>query len=287
MDPNAFRGCKFTAMGSHRHHPVATLLALCTALCAFAPARAQQDAVNFAVFGDCRPGDEYYSTALRKLAADMAMQRPAFLLGTGDYIQGASTEQKVRWQWQGFFVGIAPLQALGQVPVALAPGNHDIGGSLTNQRIFEEYFDGRYYSFDRGSYHMILLDTEEPGLQGRITGRQLEWLKQDLAASRGAALTFVTLHRPLYPVGVHRGDSLDSRPAERDALHRLFVQEGVDCVFAGHEHLFNRQRKDNIDYIITAGGGAPLYAEASRGGYYHYVLVMATGSTYRLQVRKL
>jgi hypothetical protein len=250
-------------------------------------AGAQQDTLTFAVFGDCRPGAEYYSPVMRKLAADMATQHPAFVLGTGDYIQGASDEAKVRWQWQGFFESLAPLQAFGKIPVALAPGNHDIRGSKTNQRIFEEYFDGRYYSFDRGKYHIILLDTEEPGFEGRIAGKQLEWLKQDLAASRGAALTFVALHRPLYPTGVHRGDSLDSHPDERDALHRLFVQEGVDCVFAGHEHLFNRQRKDGVDYIITAGAGAPLYASANHGGFYHYVLVIATGSTYRLQVRKL
>lgn len=268
-------------------HRLCALLLLGAAALTCGPVAAQQDALTFAVFGDCRPGSDHYSTVLRKLAADMATQHPAFLLGTGDYIQGASDEARLRWQWQGFFIGIAPLQALGQIPVALAPGNHDIGGSKTHQRIFEEYFDGRYYSFNRGSYHIVLLDTEEPGLEGRIAGKQLEWLQRDLATSRSAALTFVALHRPLYPVGVHRGDSLDSRPAERDALHRLFVQEGVDCVFAGHEHLFNRQRKDGIDYVITAGAGAPLYAEASRGGFYHYVLVMCTGSTYRLQVRKL
>jgi hypothetical protein len=270
-------------------HPLISAIVplLCAALLPCFTAVAQQEQLTFAVFGDCRPGNEYYSLTLRKLAADMATQQPAFVLGTGDYIEGATTEAKLRWQWSGFFAGIAPLQALGQIPVALAPGNHDIGGSATYQRIFEDYFDGRYYSFNHGSYHIILLDTEELGLEGRIAGKQLAWLRQDLAANRSAALTFVALHRPLYPTGVHRGDSLDSNPAERDALHRLFVQEGVDCVFAGHEHLFNRQRKDNIDYVITAGAGAPLYARESGGGYYHYVLVICTGSTYRLQVRKL
>ena len=216
----------------------------------------------------------------------MAAQQPAFVLGTGDYISGASDEATLRRQWQGFFLGIAPLQAFGKVPVALAPGNHDILGSRRNERIFDDYFDGLHYSFSRGPYHFVILDTEEPGREGRIASKQLAWLKADLAASRAATLTFVALHRPLFPVDGHIGSSLDEYPTERDALHALFIKEGVDCVFMGHEHLYNRHQRDGVDYVITGGAGAPLYAKPDKGGFYHYILAFITGAGYTLRVRK-
>ena len=257
-------------------------------LCALIPGLAVGADITFAVIGDTRPGGKgQYSAALASLAADMAGQRPLFVIGTGDYIDGADNEAQVRYQYQGFFRAIQPLQAFGRVPVALAPGNHDILGSARNQGIFLEYFNGLHYSFNSGGFHFVILDTEEPGQSGRIAGKQLAWLKQDLAAHRDSGLTFVALHQPLFPVDGHIGSSLDKHPGERDALHALFVREGVDCVFAGHEHLFRRSTRDGVDYVITGGGGAPLYAGAEQGGFHHYVLVRATAEGYRLQVRKL
>lgn len=265
---------------------VLTVLVLTLALC-HAPAPLAAADLTFGVFGDCRPGERNYSPVLEKMAREMAARRPAFVIGTGDYVEGSRDEATMRAQWAWFFRGIAPLQSFGPVPVALAPGNHDIVGSRRNQHIYREYFDDLYFSFSRGPYHFIILDSEEPGREGRIVGEQLAWLKANLAAHRAAKLTFVALHRPLYPVAVHRGNSLDRYPEHRDALHRLFVDEGVDCVFMGHEHLYHRQERDGVDYVITGGAGAPLYAPPDRGGFYHYLMVEITGDTYRIDVHRL
>jgi len=261
--------------------------ALLVVLCGIAGAQEDALSLTFAVFGDSQPGDAPFSPVLQRLAADMAGQKPAFVLGTGDYIDGARDEQTVRRQWLGFFEGIAPLQTFGRVPVALAPGNHDILGSRTYESIFVGYFGGPYYSFNRGAYHIILLDSEVPGESGRIAGRQLQWLKADLASHRQALLTFVAVHEPLFPVDGHRGESLDQHPKERDALHQLFMEEGVDCVFSGHEHLFHRQQIGGIDYVINGGAGGSLYVKPDQGGFHHYVLVKVTEAQYKLQVRKL
>lgn len=245
--------------------------------------------LRFAVFGDCQPPEKgmRYAPALPKLAGDMARQKVAFVLGAGDYVRGGRTLAEHRQQYQGFFAGLAPLQSQGPIPCALAPGNHDILGSQTRIDLFTELFSGTYHSFDRAGCHFIILCSEQPGLSGRIAGKQLQWLKSDLASHRSARLTFVVVHRPLFPVSVHRGESLDVRPAERDALHQLFVREGVDCVFHGHEHFFHREQRNGVDYIITGGGGGPLYAKPSRGGYHHYTLISVTGSEYAVKVRKL
>jgi 3',5'-cyclic AMP phosphodiesterase CpdA len=263
--------------------------ALAAAIAALAGAPAGAEDLRFAVFGDCQPPekDMRYAPALPILAQDMAGQKVSFVIGVGDYVRGGGGLDEMRRQYQGFFAGLAPLQARGPVPVALSPGNHDIQGSRDRARFFASTLRPLPYSFNRAGCHFVILDTEQPGLSSRIAGAQLRWLKQDLAASRRAALTFVAGHEPLFPVSIHRGESLDRYRAERDALHRLFVSEGVDCVLSGHEHLFHREQRGGVDYIITGGGGGPPYASPARGGYHHYVLVTATGSAYNVRVRKL
>ena len=45
----------------------------------------------------------------------------------------------------------------------------------------------------------------------------------------------------------------------REQFHDIFVEHGVDIVFAGHDHYYYRTVRDDIQYVVTGGGGAPLY----------------------------
>lgn len=40
-------------------------------------------------------------------------------------------------------------------------------------------------------------------------------------------------------------------------LHPLFAKHGVEIVFNGHDHDYERSTVDGILYIVTGGGGAP------------------------------
>ncbi|MEA3307196.1 MAG: hypothetical protein U9Q34_05385, partial [Elusimicrobiota bacterium] len=42
-------------------------------------------------------------------------------------------------------------------------------------------------------------------------------------------------------------------------LAPLFEKYGVDIVFSGHDHSYERLYKNGIYYVIAGGGGAPLY----------------------------
>jgi len=245
---------------------------------------AAQDGVNFAVFGDNRGGkDGLQPEVFPRLVRQMAALNPEFVIGTGDYIYGAGSQDTLRYQWNEFFRAMAPLQDRKPTYFVPAPGNHEIAGGAGNA-LFVQYFRRLYFSFDRGGSHFIILNTEVPGQESRIADQQRIWLKKDLAAAANAAHIFIALHRPFYPVGAHRGDSLDMYPTERDGLHRIFAQHRVTCVFAGHEHLYNRQTRDGVTYIITGGGGAPLYAEPEDGGFYHFLSVKADRLGYNIDV---
>ncbi|MGQ9730001.1 MAG: metallophosphoesterase family protein [Candidatus Zipacnadales bacterium] len=270
-------------LGRCRLH-LGTLLALALLSATSACQAENLVGVAFAVFGDNR-GEKngLQPPVFQRLIVRMAQLDIDFVLGTGDYIYGSDSADVLKAQWNHFFRAMAPLQSRKTIYFVPAPGNHEIHGGAGRQ-LFQEYFQRLHFSFDRGGSHFIVLDTEVPGQESRIAGQQLEWLKSDLARALHASYIFVVLHRPLYPVGPHTGDSLDMYPQERDALHQLFVRHKVTCVFAGHEHLYHRQSKDGVMYIITGGAGAPLYATPEKGGFHHFLYVKTTPLGYNIDV---
>jgi predicted phosphodiesterase len=68
-----------------------------------------------------------------------------------------------------------------------------------------------------------------------------------------------------------------------EELHQLFVQSNVDVVFTGHEHQFLFHQRDGIAYVISGGGGAPLYHEGG-GDFYHFVRACCEPEQIELQV---
>ena len=170
-----------------------------------------------------------------------------------------------------------------KITLYLAPGNHDVN----NRRSLAAYIKatGRepYYSVAQNDTLFLLLNTELPGQEGRITGQQLSWLEKEL--SRDFNYKFVFLHRPLFPTTFGTGYCLDRYPAERDRLHQLFVKHGVALVGAGHQHLYDRSRKDGVLYVITGGGGAPLHTfTEDYGGFMHYIVAKKRNGGYLLSV---
>lgn len=90
-----------------------------------------------------------------------------------------------------------------------------------------------YYSFDRGNAHFIALDTQDGQVYDR--DNQVDWLRADLAAHRSADWTFVFYHHPGYTC-TYKGDDQDVI----ESFHPLFDEFGVDVVFMGHAHTYER-----------------------------------------------
>jgi 3',5'-cyclic AMP phosphodiesterase CpdA len=82
---------------------------------------------------------------------------------------------------------------------------------------------------------------------------QVEWLKKELADSK-AEWKIVFCHHPLYSSGSTHGSETDLRAL----VEPLFVKYGVNLVFAGHEHFYERIKpQQGIAYFIE-GGAAKL-----------------------------
>ena len=220
---------------------------------------------SFLVVGDNRSGGEIYENIIASITSSLTFA--SCLINTGDMIAIPGN----RRQWEYFLNVTAPVAAI--MPWYATIGNHDVN-SLATQRIYQEVMDlpgnELYYSFDTINSHFIVLDTEIPGQVGGIVGEQLIWLKQDLQTfANSAEYVFVFTHRPVYPQGRYRGEDL----ANADELHQLFTEHGVDIIFSGHEHQYYIYPKGSLHYVVTGGGGAPIYEGGTGESFHHYLLV--------------
>jgi 3',5'-cyclic AMP phosphodiesterase CpdA len=231
---------------------------------------------SFVVLGDTRAGDPAADGIYRQLIASAMQSNPDLILNTGDEIdKPGSTEC-----WERFW----DLSKNVTIPYFLTVGNHDIhpavaGSEDIYRRQVELPGNELYYSFVAGNALFAVLDSNLRGEEKRITDGQFRWLEALLASSKEKH-RFVFIHHPLFPetgTGKHAGNSLDRYRDDRNRLHLLFVKYRVTAVFAGHEHLYLRKTIDGIVYIITGGGGAPLYAQEEEGGFHHYVRMTVDG----------
>lgn len=245
--------------------------------------------IRIGIYGDVRGGH----TTHRKLVEQMFDEPLDLVAVTGDMVlRGADAAD-----WQRFFAITEPL--LGAVTYLTAIGNHDLG--ITNALFATPPGPpGRppntyWYSYDLADIHLVFLDSN--AYEARV---QEAWLEADLTAARArkvrAILAFT--HDGPYSRGNHRGN-LDARTRYAPIL----VRHGVDMVFSGHDHLYQRGEQDGLRYIVTGGGGASLYSAScgvsgkracpSPDGMiklakvHHYLIATITATTLEVCPRKV
>jgi predicted phosphodiesterase len=229
--------------------------------------RSIQPPFQFALVGDSRDGEKVY----RQLMQRFLERKPNFIIHLGDMITRPGEKE-----WKEFFEISKPID----VPFFPVVGNHDVGGTLQGEEVYRRQFalpEGRtYYAFRGGECLFVILDSEKG--KEKIVGEQWSWL-EDILSSSTEKFKFVFIHRPLFlPMdSLKTGRAMDKYPIERDRLHQLFMKTGVKAVFAGDDHRYDRAERNDILYIITGGGGAPIYTFKDSGGYFHYVWVSVEG----------
>jgi len=241
------------------------------------PATAPADGYTFGVFGDNRnEGSDH--PAFEQIIKNLAADRPAMVLHTGDVIYGdIGDEANMHLLWRAFRHYVAPLK----VPVHLSPGNHDIFNPVS-ARVWKQEVGETYSAFDEGGCRFIALDTQSAPSQ--VDDKQMEWLDAQLKTADDR-LVFIYFHIPPFSSGPWLIPGLLGRDQNR--LHKKFVEykSKIGAVFCGHEHLFGNVTKDGIHYYITGGANATLYTPPGLGGFHHYLLVKVHGREFTVTVR--
>ena len=121
-----------------------------------------------------------------------------------------------------------------------AVGNHEFHSK--GATYYFEYFGGAagdpktgYYSYDLGSWHVVVLNSECKEVGGCQAGSPEErWLREDLAA-HPAGCTLAYFHKPRFSSGLNHGDDLEVTP-----LWQALYDYNAELVLNGHDHDYER-----------------------------------------------
>jgi UDP-2,3-diacylglucosamine pyrophosphatase LpxH len=222
---------------------------------------------------------EVYTSTLNQIVRT----NPAFLMDLGDIFMTDKLQDKSEANIRQRFTYMKSFyDKLNGIPLYFTLGNHDgeLGYSKFNTKSYrKEYFpeqtgDLAYYSFTTpGSIHIVLdiftyttSNPKDDGWQWTLGKTQYDWLKSTLENST-AQHKFVYVHHLLYGNAQSRGgvenaiynewggknrDGSDgftsNRPGWAKPVHQLLVENGVDFVFKGHDHIYVKQELDGIIY---------------------------------------
>jgi len=237
--------------------------------------------VKFLVIGDSGTGGDAQKAVADRIAEVRKIFPFEFAIMVGDNMYGGENANDFR---RKFELPYKPLLDAG-VKFYAALGNHDDPA----QRFYKLFnMNGeRYYTFKapkpgiglRGGARLFALDSNY------MSKEQIDWLKKELKAS-GSDWKIPFFHHPLYSSGEkHGGDA-----ALREQLEPLFVENGVDVVFAGHEHFYERLKpQKGITYFVTGSaaklrkgniGASAMTAKGYDQGYAFVIVEIAGDEMY-------
>jgi 3',5'-cyclic AMP phosphodiesterase CpdA len=235
------------------------------------------DSVRFAVIGDAGTGSAAQYQVAARLAAAHSVFPFEFVLMTGDNMYGSEGPRDYETKFE---IPYKPLLD-GGVKFYASLGNHDD----TNQIYYEPFNMGgkQFYTFrPKAGVRFFALNSDY------MSPEQREWLEKELSAS-GSEWKIAFFHHPMYSAGRHGSDL-----RLREVIEPLFVEYGVDVVFAGHEHFYERTKPQKGIYHITTGAAGKLRAgdidrrtafhEAGFDEGYHFILAEIVDAAMHFQV---
>ena len=222
-------------------------------------------AVRFAVIGDSGTG----YTAQYEIAEWMQAYHEVFpfdfVIMLGDNLYGGYTAADFERKFQ---IPYKPLLD-EKIDFYATLGNHD----NTTQEFFKPFHMGgqRYYAFTKGNVRFFVLDSNY------LDSEQLQWLEKELRTAN-TDWKICYMHHPIYSAASYHGVD----PELRTVLEPLFLKYGVDIVFSGHEHFYERLKPQNGITYFTSGAAGKLHRreltqpEQEAAGYdadLHFMLI--------------
>jgi len=226
------------------------------------------DSFSMVAFGDTRTDDEVH----QKVSNQIVAEKPLIVFQTGDLMDSALEVA----QWNNFFaIEAAMLKSSFYFPIF---GNHEVGGDSYYYTLFEtrnSYDSERNWYADWGQVGFIGI--EQYKTRWAEDEEALLWLEETLIKLQDKRYLIFSHHEPMYTFSNH-GPWLEGR----EVIQPLLEEYGVDMVLSGHNHCYERFEVNGIVYIVTGGGGAPLYSTGTGpeeemplfqnwGKFYHFL----------------
>jgi predicted MPP superfamily phosphohydrolase len=207
--------------------------------------------IRFPVLGDWGTGDSDEYGIARQMYSWHQREPFDFVIAAGDNIYPNGSGRYFSKHFEQPFAGLLR----DRVKFHAVLGNHDVEDGRMDQLRYPLFNMGgrNYYTLNHGDglLEVFMLDSTD------FDRVQLGWVEQRLKGST-ARWKVVVLHHPLYSSGKKHGSDHNLRRI----LEPLFTRYGVNAVFSGHDHIYERTRpQKGIQYFVTGAGG-----KTRRGG---------------------
>ena len=124
----------------------------------------------------------------------------------------------------------------------------------------------QYYSFDYGNVHVVSLDSQLSNRDPAQRAAMRDWLVDDLAANR-QDWTVVVFHHPPYSKGMNHDSDLEQAEIDmRSTFGPVFQDHGVDVVYSGHSHSYERSWYLHGHFGMADSFDAATHAELDSAG---------------------
>ncbi len=249
--------------GAHFYRVVAELESgeiLDSGMLTFRTAAGPEEAWSFSVLGDTESRPHIND----RLAKWIWGERPDFVINVGDLTD--SGQEPRRFEWTHEYLS-AMTQLASRIPIFPVAGNGE-----SDLHWYRHYHalpgNEGYYTFTYGNAQFFMLDSNQPMGPG---SEQYEWMARVLPAST-AQWKFAAHHHPAYTSDENDyGNTWEGSSEWGDLNVRgmvpLYEQHGVDIVFFGHLHTYERswpvkdgtiEKDGGVVYVQTGGGGGHI-----------------------------
>lgn len=197
--------------------------------------------VRFAVIGDSGTGDTVQFEVGQQMAHYHEQFPFDFVIMLGDNIYGGEGPKGFKKKFEDPY---KPLLDAG-VKFYACLGNHDD----PNERFYKPFNMGgkRYYNFKTGNVEFFALDSNY------MDPEQIGWLDRQIPGS-DSVWKICYFHHPLYSHAKFHGADQDLRAR----LEPMLANHGVNVVFSGHEHVYERIKPQNGIYYFVLGNSGEL-----------------------------
>jgi len=198
--------------------------------------------VRWAIIGDNGTGEGPELDVANEMQRYWTKVKFDFVTMDGDNIYGGHSPKDFEMKFE------QPYKPLldEDVKFYASLGNHDDAQIEIN---YKPYSMGgnRYYTFSKKDVEFFVLDSTY------MTPKQLSWLDDALKGST-AKWKIAYFHHPLYTCGKYHGPDIDLR----NQLMPLFTKYGVNAVWYGHEHVYERLKPQQGIYFFLEGESGQL-----------------------------
>jgi predicted phosphodiesterase len=209
----------------------------------------KEDSVRFLVIGDTGTGTGQQYELGQVMLRYRQVFPYEFVLMLGDNMYGSEKSGDFKKKFEDVYKPLLDQK----VKFYAALGNHD----ESNQRFYEFFnMEGQeYYRFGKRNASFYSLNSNY------MDKRQIDWLNDKLTADT-SEWKIAFFHHPPYSSGAAHG----SDTKLREIVEPIFLKYGVDVVFAGHEHFYERIKpQKGIYYFISGSGGKLRKGDVKKG----------------------